>query len=129
MQLLRTTDGWRTWDPTPTAAGGVTTKVFVDRDKSRAQIKRERESKRLHKLLLETYPAIERTLSLNRRDGVISLSGKPLAIIEPTNEDVPGVLKWNLAVLNTSNISKEQIAESFSKGYASRGFADIEWAG
>ena len=101
----------------------------MDKDKSPCQIKKEREAKRCHRLLQDTYTSLKDRLRCNRKDAVVSLDGRPLALLEPSSEDVPAQLKWNCAVLRDTPIEKQAFVEAFNRGYSARDLSSVDWQG
>ena len=83
--LLRTADdNWREFPNYPTTNNGTSNCIYVDVDKNPEQLKRERDAKRLRAALASCHPGLN--IRLNKLDGFITVDGKPLAMVVPSND-------------------------------------------
>ena len=106
MQLQRDGGEWR--DLVAKTPDGSETKMYLDVDKSKKQIKMEMMSRRLHKVLKEKYPA--RDFFNRKRDGTVSTEWTPLARIANVNIDSYKI-EWNMKLVGELGIDKDKVNE------------------
>ena len=113
--LLRNPQGgWREFPQPPIAAGGATTKVYVDVDKNPYQLKREGDERRLRDSFKHFYES--KRIHFNRADGLFSFNGVPLALLETNNDDLPsnvGYIKWKLAAVAPAEIDRDAVLANY----------------
>ena len=125
-QLLRDQRGvWRTFEPN-IAAGGGSTRAYVDFDKNGCQQKRERDGKRLRQSLQQLYA--DKNIRFNRNDGLFSYLGAPLARMDPQNDDQPSRIQWNLPAVVNAQIDRDAILADYrARAPARATAANVTW--
>ena len=115
MQLQRDGGEWR--DLVAKTPDGSETKMYLDVDKSKKQIKMEMMSRRLHKVLKEKYPA--RDFFNRKRDGTVSTEWTPLARIANVNIDSYKI-EWNMKLVGELGIDKDTVNEKVEASVPNR---------
>ena len=121
MMSLKSNGEWR--DLTAKTPDGKETKVFLDGDKSRKQIKREVLTRKLMKVLKDQYAM--RDFRMRKRDGTVSSDLSPLArVIVTSPEDFR--VEWNLALVAQDEIERDAVEKALKESVGS-GDSGITW--
>ena len=115
LSLQRDSDGWKNFfAKTP---DGADTRVYLDGDKNRKQIRKEVLSRKLQRVLKEKYPNNE--FFNRKRDATISSDWVPLARVVVPDPDTFRV-EWNLKRATELSIDRAAVDEAFKIAAADR---------
>ncbi len=120
---------WRTWSIV-TSSGATTSNVFIDVDKNGCQIAKERDARRLFRSFQQVLgDPVASQIWTNKRDGLLSMGGSPLALVQPENGITPSPIKWNLPVAHANHIQRDAIMEAYRTIAMANDISNIQWSG
>jgi hypothetical protein len=104
---------------------GGPTRIFINPDKNPQMQKRERETKRMHKVFDELYT--QKKWHSNRTDGEISNHRWiPILQLDVQEGEAPTKVRWNLAALAEADVIKEDVIAKFSS--TARETVRVNWS-
>ena len=115
MQLQRDGGEWR--ELVAKTPDGAESKMYVDVDKSKKQIKMEMMGRRLRKVLKEKFPA--RDFFNRRRDGTVSTDWTPLARVVVVGPEAHKI-EWNMKLAGELGIDKDMVSEKVEASVPNR---------